>query len=66
MRFQRQIKCPPINRELGRNVAGRIGCGSLSCQGCHRSGNGQGKKILKGQRKVGEFYFESGKFTSLS
>ena len=23
-------------------------------------------KILKGQRKVGEFYFESGKFTSLS
>ena len=60
MRFQRQIKCPPINRELGRNVAGRIGCGSLSCQGCHRSGNGQGKKFLKVKEKSENFILSQG------
>ena len=29
--------------------------------GCHRSGNGQGKKILQGRGKVSEFHFKSGK-----
>ena len=29
--------------------------------GCHRSGNGQGKKILHGQGNVREFYSGSGK-----
>ena len=29
--------------------------------GCHRSGNGEGKKILQGQGNVREFYSGSGK-----
>ena len=29
--------------------------------GCHRSGNGQGKKILQGQGNVREFYSGPGK-----
>jgi len=34
-------------------------------QCCHRSGNGQGKKIVQEQGKVKEFYFESGKIDIL-
>ena len=36
----------------------RLVCGSLK-QGCHRSGNGQGKKKdIQSQENVTEFYFE--------
>ena len=34
----------------------------LYMQGCLRSGNGHGNKILQDQGKSREFYFESGKF----
>ena len=33
--------------------------------GCHRSGNGQGEKIIQGQGKVRKFYFESWKIDIL-
>ena len=36
-------------------------CILTQIHGCHRSGNGQGKKILQGQGNVREFYSGSGK-----
>ena len=37
----------------------------IELQGCHRSGNGQGKN-LKGQGKVRKFYFEPGEIDQCS
>ena len=34
---------------------------NLIIHGCHRSGNGQGKKILEGQGNVRKFYSGSAK-----
>ena len=33
----------------------------MSQHGCHKSGNGEGKKILQGQGNVREFYSGLGK-----